>query len=604
LLISGVLTAMAVGLCSVACSPADTNRCGGIDCGDHGTCVVVGGAPRCDCALNHVQVGSYCVPIPDGGVQIPCGNGVADDGEICDGEDLRGQTCLRLGFSGGILACRPTCDYYDTIECETVCGDGLVGGSESCDGTDLSNETCQSLGYYGGSLSCTAGCQYNFNTCTGRCGDGIIQLGIEACDGSNLGGRNCNLVGFHTGSLGCDSQCQNDVSGCQGFCGDGIFQWVFESCEGTELDGATCESLGYSGGGTVTCEVDCSYDVANCVSVCGNGLLDVGEVCDDGNTVGGDGCSADCSVGLGRIVFVSDGTGFYELWTMTDDGSNIAQLTFSAPGAGACDGAHNPRWSPDGSRVAFRYGGNSVGCPLDPTIYVVNSDGTGLTSVLQAEINGGLSWTRDGSQIVYTAGATRTLRIVAADGTGDALLYDGVNEELDPDLHPFLDRMVYSQFIGGGDYPGIFGVDTDGSDLLLLTGQCAAGCDLQSARWSSNGDRVLFRRAGGIFWVNADGTGEATVLSVGADIFVDWVTDSRVVFQTPLPNIDLILVNIDGSGSQQLTFAPGYDGEPDWHPGQRDTDLDSVPDWADNCVNIANTDQLDFNQDGVGDACD
>lgn len=602
----GLLAALAVGLVSGACSPPDSDRCAGIDCGDHGTCVVVGGAPRCECALGYVQQGSQCVLISDGGVdgQTLCGNGVADEGEICDADDLRGRTCESLGFTdGGTLACRLSCDYFDTTGCETSCGDGLAGGSESCDGTDFSNETCESLGYYGGDLSCTASCQYNFATCTGRCGDGIVQLGIEACDGTNLAGRGCDSVGFHTGVLACDAQCEHDVSGCREFCGDGELQQMYESCEGTDLDGATCESLGYTGG-TLACQVDCSFDVTSCTSVCGNGLLDTGEACDDGNTVGGDGCSADCSAGQGRIVFVSDRTGSYELWTMTDDGSNLAQLTFDASGASSCDGAHNPRWSPDGSRIAFRYGGYFLGCGADPTIYVIDADGTGLTSVLQAEVNGGLSWTKDGSHIVYTAGAIRTLHMVTADATGDATLYDGANEEMDPDLHPFLDRLVYSQYMGGGDYQGIFSVDIDGSDLLQLTGQCLSGCGLQSARWSSNGARVLFHRTGAILWVSADATQEATVLSGGADIFVDWLTDSRVVYQTSVPDVDVAVINIDGVSNQVLTTAPGYDGEPDWHPGQRDLDLDGVLDWADNCASTPNANQADVNQNGVGDVCD
>jgi cysteine-rich repeat protein len=37
------------------------------------------------------------------------------------------------------------------------------------------------------------------------------------------------------------------------------------------------------------CRTDCT------VPACGDGVLDGGEVCDDGNTVGGDGCSADCT---------------------------------------------------------------------------------------------------------------------------------------------------------------------------------------------------------------------------------------------------------------------------------------------------------------------
>jgi cysteine-rich repeat protein len=37
-----------------------------------------------------------------------------------------------------------------------------------------------------------------------------------------------------------------------------------------------------------TCRLDCT------VPRCGDGILDGGEVCDDGNTTGGDGCAADC----------------------------------------------------------------------------------------------------------------------------------------------------------------------------------------------------------------------------------------------------------------------------------------------------------------------
>jgi cysteine-rich repeat protein len=36
------------------------------------------------------------------------------------------------------------------------------------------------------------------------------------------------------------------------------------------------------------CRPDCT------VPRCGDGILDGGEICDDGNTIGGDGCAADC----------------------------------------------------------------------------------------------------------------------------------------------------------------------------------------------------------------------------------------------------------------------------------------------------------------------
>jgi cysteine-rich repeat protein len=53
---------------------------------------------------------------------------------------------------------------------------------------------------------------------------------------------------------------------------------VGESCDdGNTVGGDGCSAI---------CELES----------CGNGVLDVGEGCDDGNTAGGDGCSAICQV--------------------------------------------------------------------------------------------------------------------------------------------------------------------------------------------------------------------------------------------------------------------------------------------------------------------
>ena len=38
--------------------------------------------------------------------------------------------------------------------------------------------------------------------------------------------------------------------------------------------------------------------------------------------------------------------------------------------------------------------------------------------------------------------------------------------------------------------------------------------------------------------------------------------------------------------------------------GQLDTDMDGVPDAVDNCPTTVNTDQADFDGDGLGDFCD
>jgi hypothetical protein len=48
-----------------------------------------------------------------------CGDGVAHGTEVCDGNDLKGQTCQDFGFTQGTLACNLTCDAFDASNCYT-----------------------------------------------------------------------------------------------------------------------------------------------------------------------------------------------------------------------------------------------------------------------------------------------------------------------------------------------------------------------------------------------------------------------------------------------------------------------------------------------------
>lgn len=108
-------------------------------------------------------------------------------------------------------------------------------------------------------------------TCVGElcvssgCGDGIPTDGEECDDGA----LNTNTPGGR-----CRLNCR------LGGCGDRILDTpTGEVCD----DGNTTSGDG--------CSADCHSDER-----CGNGIVDleVGEVCDDGNTTSGDGCAADC----------------------------------------------------------------------------------------------------------------------------------------------------------------------------------------------------------------------------------------------------------------------------------------------------------------------
>ena len=47
----------------------------------------------------------------------PCGDGVKNGGEVCDGSDLGGASCISLGFAGGTLSCNGACNGYVTTSC-------------------------------------------------------------------------------------------------------------------------------------------------------------------------------------------------------------------------------------------------------------------------------------------------------------------------------------------------------------------------------------------------------------------------------------------------------------------------------------------------------
>ena len=237
-----------------------------------------------------------------------CGDGIAGGNEECDGDDLDDNTCVLLGYSdGGTLSCNFDCTL-DASGCVSgvQCGNGILEDSEECDGNELGGTTCIELGYYGGTLRCNSQCELDMTPCeaVGRCGDGIPQL-IEPCDGDDMNGNSCQTQGFYTGTLVCTENCGLDSTNCTGFCGDESIQSGHESCDGDELGAATCEGIGYAIGGMLSCKPDCTLDTSQCISGanCGNNILEIGEQCDQ-DFLGGETCM---SLGFyGGILFCSE----------------------------------------------------------------------------------------------------------------------------------------------------------------------------------------------------------------------------------------------------------------------------------------------------------
>jgi subtilisin-like proprotein convertase family protein len=156
-----------------------------------------------------------CTFNTDACINFSCGNDEIEGKELCDGNDLGGATCESEGFPlGGVLACDDNCGGYDTAGCIVAqCGNGVAEDTEVCDGQDFLGETCQSMGFVSGNLGCLDDCSSLDTTNCSLCGNGVADPG-EACDGDDLQGQDCFTSGYDGGAIGCNAQCQLDVAAC------------------------------------------------------------------------------------------------------------------------------------------------------------------------------------------------------------------------------------------------------------------------------------------------------------------------------------------------------------------------------------------------------
>jgi len=187
---------------------------------------------------------------PDFDADVPCGNGVLDPGEACDGSDLNGQTCAVGDPNPNGITCTNTCEI-DRSGCGDFCGDGIQQApSETCDGSDFGGTGCSDHvpSSTGGTLACTDSCQVDVTDCI-VCGNNILDPG-EECDTANNNGETCDSLGAGTGGeLRCSNACQFDVSNC-GTCPDGLCQ--LERGE-TATSCADCAFTRVAGGAISTC---------------------------------------------------------------------------------------------------------------------------------------------------------------------------------------------------------------------------------------------------------------------------------------------------------------------------------------------------------------
>jgi Tol biopolymer transport system component len=129
-----------------------------------------------------------------------------------------------------------------------------------------------------------------------------------------------------------------------------------------------------------------------------------------------------------QISFTWPNAGVAKSYVMNSDGSGRTSVTYGAAGL-------YPVWSPDGMKVAFTLPDGS--CGYD--IFVMNADGTSLvklTNTPPGTVDAGPEWSRDGMKIVYVTGTYKVCdangNLIEAGGKGTIAMMnaDGSNQVL------------------------------------------------------------------------------------------------------------------------------------------------------------------------------
>jgi Tol biopolymer transport system component len=281
----------------------------------------------------------------------------------------------------------------------------------------------------------------------------------------------------------------------------------------------------------------------------------------------------------GTLLFQSDRPGpdnpdgRSHLFTIDLATGSIRQLT-----SGRNHHDAGARWSPDGTRIAFKStrGGNGKW-----DVYVMNADGSNVTRLTDTANNHDPAWMPDGKSVIISSDRESRedlYRVWLADRRVERLTRHIVGRAIMPSVSAdgryvtyaaqTLQRLQFWEF-------QIHVLDLSTGNVRALE-QSGGTC---WPAFSPDGRRIanvsLAKEPSAIQIRNADGSGarEIRVDATTWSYYPDWSKDGRLIAFSVSPqhhegeDWDLAIAPADGNGPvQKLTSGPGNDRLPDWKP--------------------------------------
>jgi TolB protein len=240
------------------------------------------------------------------------------------------------------------------------------------------------------------------------------------------------------------------------------------------------------------------------------------------------------------------------IYTVGRDGKGLKPLVpcgFRANAAfpGNCVSVHAPAWSPEGSRIAFRYSlvdrAYAESLNVNAAIWIANANGTDPLQVTQRTPGSSWDiepqWSPDGTKLVFVrVDLTRKLDAVfTVELDGDLFQVTQVtpwalNAGVEPDWSPDGNWIVFTAHQGDGS-ENVYKVHPDGTGLTNLTKQKAGGFHYLSSSFSPDGKLIISART--------PGAGKAG-------------------------HADLVVMRADGSRIRPITRTALWESSVDWGP--------------------------------------
>jgi Tol biopolymer transport system component len=296
---------------------------------------------------------------------------------------------------------------------------------------------------------------------------------------------------------------------------------------------------------------------------------------------GGDSDPAGPASRQSRIVFASARiTILPEIYVMNADGTDQIRLTYSSAGGG------QPSWSPDGSSIVFHRRWQDATQRWWSGIFRMKDDGSEQVCIdsIADVFRVSPRFSPDGSKIAFCQlGGRFEVWVMNADGSGAVNLTPDPGQGADPDWSPDGTRIVYSRNVPGLGWR-IYTMRSDGSDTVKVVETGVPNSHQTEPRWSHDGTRIAYVDNRGvntnpnmnwIYVVHPDGSNPTPVTPL-TDGYRDWPSwspdDRKIAYRDNYRNgnvadAEIYTINVDGSEETDVSrFAAGHDFTPDWGP--------------------------------------